>query len=1245
MAIFNIPTKYIKSLNEVSLPQLVYQIMYYEISRLNLLNKGLHISLNTKTGDGGSDGEFHAFNKAIPNDHPFLPQGNIVFQFKAATIDDKVWFEKEVLVGDKTELKPKLKELINDNYTYILITNQTDLPANKLEAKEQILKEIFENVGYQNVNVKIIDLTKLAEWVNSIPQIYLTLNPSTKYFELFENFVDEIKDSSENLVYINDENREKSIMQIQAQIETSLTSGKASFIRVEGFSGIGKTRLVFEALNHENFSVFTLYIRSYLNDILGDLISFCKTLPDNSQELVIFVIDECSYNEHVQICRHLKTYPNIVVITIDQVLSEQDQINCKEEYRVKLEGLSEEKTTELIQNANSVLPPDIAKKIAYFTEGYPRLAKFMAESFDIEKGDTNDPDYKSSLLNRIIDKVTDSIEEIKILQAISMFKMFPYTDDFKTYKPIIFKHFNIDLSTASITIDRLTRKGIIRKAGRFLYISPRPISIHLFNQFLATYDYDFINELFEKLNNTGLMNSFFEKLQSTPFDASQHKELLYQILSNLTYEQISDEFGAKIFYTLCLKDKKHSVNILSHLLENKTTEDLLHLTEGRRYLVFALEQLISFKETFEGSANILFRLAVAENESWGNNAKGTFIGSFQWLLGGTEVNIVNRLDFLQRLYHVHTEDQERIVLQEALKNSYPKFHYSATHKNYPNIPENIPDHYYPSTQGEIVQYLNKLEFVIKHCYEQSSAVYKPHILNDVISSLRSFLFYPEFGLWILDFIEAEISYYDQLKSNFFEEISTTLKYEQDEKLSDEIIARLNAINDNFFNPQNTKDIKELLYTTSEYRYNSSEEFTTHLTHVANDIFIDKNFQRLLDQETENTYAIGQKLAEIDKKKVLYEDVLNLIKDVDSNNDLRFVKAYLLSNINSKYQKLILEEIYKRLQDKSLVFDFIHSMNPKEKDVTEYLYFLIKNKDIPTSYLTRLTYGFWLRDLDKETFIDFIDHVNGLIENKCHSFELCMQYIFRSSHQDKNLVEKYTNYYIENGIFTCKDQNRISHHLNQLIDKYFFYDLVFSDLMLSKVWEAILDEFSDEAKFDKREFSTIYKIIQKYPNFFWIKIKTTLDELQPDRYPLYSNFVTFMQGGYLSRKFTNSLFNFIDSNEVLSWLKSTTYEKAKYIVADSFNIDFKNDSLPDIVLKVLTEFPDDEKLYFSIKCNSESWSGSYVPVADEKISNIDKMIDLYRENDSVLDFLKWSRKSFEYDRERAQRDDEERDLFD
>lgn len=1239
MALFDIELDYIKNLDEVRLPELVYQIMFYEVSKLNLLNQGLNISLNTKTADGGSDGEFINFDKPVPSNHNFLPNKSIVFQFKAAIVGDKAWLEKELL--HKTELKPKLKDLISKGYSYYLITSKTDLPAKNIEQREDYLKEIFQEKGYPDVEVKIITATKLREWASTIPQIFLRLNPDTTYFDRFKIYERVINQQSQDIEYINDEKREKGILEIRKKVEETLLHNKSSFIRIEGFSGIGKTRFVYESLNDNKFKEFVLYVKSFKDSILNDLVSFCKKQALNSNELVVFVIDECSYDEHKLIYKHLNEYVNFVIITIDQVLSTQDKISCPEEFRIMLEGLEEKECVALIQKVNTILPEDIARKIAYFTEGYPRLAYYMAESYDITKDDNNF--NRGDLLERIITNVTGgNVEEIKILQAISMFKMFPDKEEFKNAKSIILEHFNIDRTNASIIIKKLIAKGIVREAGRFLYISPRPISIHLFNDFLANSDYDEIDELFIKLNMQGLMNSFFEKLGSVVFDSSQHKDLLFRILSRLTYEQLNDDLGSRILYTLCLKDKKYAISVLNKLFENKSREELLEFKEGRRYLVWTLDNLVSFNETFNDAVKLLFRLSRAEIETWGNNSKGVFKETFQWLLSGTEVNIVNRLDLLKELYFEYENDEDRLILLDSFKNSYPKVNYTGSHKNHSNIPENIPEHYDPNTQKEIDDYFEKLKELIVLFYENSSENIQIKILNNLISSLRIMMWYEQINFWLLSFLESKKNLNIYSDNLYFVEIGNTLKYDRDKRLSKEIIKELEAIQNSYINNDNLKDIKNLFYRTEEYRYNSKEDFEKHCELIAKDLFKNKDFNELINKGINNTYRIGRKLSEIDLDGRLYNDIINLLKNVNKDSSIRFIEGYIsLSKMGEKENReQLFNDIYNNLAIKSLTFDFIHLLKPSEISCN-YLFNLLKDDVIDSSLLENLTFGFWLRDFSKEEFIVFIEKINSIIKNKSDSFDLAMQYIRQKN--DMELINKYIIYYIENGIFDVEN-SRIEHDIRRGVESFIKNGFRFEEKTLLSVWNSILGEFQKEGRFDGEKFDALYEIIKEYPSFFWKLISNKLYELKPDSYPIYSKFVDFMQGGCMSNWFSHSLFNFIDSDEVINWIKNTDYKKAKYIVADSFNIDFKQSELPIIVIKMLDEFPNDKDLFSSIVTRSESWSGSYVYVANEKIANIELMLKMYKENKNIVEFLKYHKKYYESKRDREKTIDEERDLF-
>lgn len=1242
MALFDVDLDYIKNLDEVQLPELVHQIMFYEQSRFNLTHRGLNISLNTKTADGGSDGEFINFDKPIPESHEFLPNKSICFQFKASEIKDKRWLEKEILNSSESDLSPKLKELIEKNYSYYLVSNKTDLPTQNIEDKEKVLKDLFNLRGYDNVDVKIITATKLRDWVNSIPQIYLRLNTASRYFDRFEDYQSIINKQSNNIEYINDNARTDGISQIANKIEDTFEHSKSAFIRVEGFSGIGKTRFVYESLNNDIFKDLVLYVKSFKDSILDDLVLFCKQLPSNSTQPVLFVIDECSYEDHKQIYKHLIQYNNIIVITIDQILSNQDMTICSEEYRIKLEGLAEEECIKLIQNKNSVLPYDIARKIAYFTEGYPRLAYFMAESYDIG----NDDIYnfkQADLLDRIIKKVTNNeLNELKILQAVSMFKMFPDKEEYIKAKNIILEHFSIDKIEFSILKTKLLEKGIIREAGRFLYISPRPISLHLFNTFLMTNDYEDIDNLFNILKNNGLINSFFEKLQEVSFDSYQHKDLLFQVLSKITYANLNENLGSRIIYTLCLKDKEQTINLLNSLLKHKSKDELLLLKEGRRYLVWSLDKLISFNDTFNDSMKLLFRLSIAEVETWANNSKGIFIETFQWLLGGTEVNIVNRLTLLKELFLEYTEDNDREILLDALTNSYPKFHYTGSHKNDSSIPEYIPDHYEPSNQEEINDYFNKLKELVTFFYKMSTDNHKIKILTDLISSIRIMMKYNQINSWVLDFIESKKNISNDLEKIYFEEIGDVLKFDKEEKLSKDMAKKLKTIHNRYINAENIKDIKNIFYKVEEYRYSSEKDFERHCELIAKDFFKNKTFEEALNKSFLNLNSIGRKVSELDKDGAFYNDIINLLKDIDKDSNIQFIRGYLSQNKMAKkeHHKQLFKDIYNNSSDKNLVFEFIHLLEPSEVSC-DYLFHLLKNRMINSSLLENLTFGFWLREYREEDFISFIDRINELIEDKSDSFDLAMQYIQHK--QDVDLNKKYIIYYIENGIFDI-DISRVDHNIYLGVQFFIENGSKFENTTLMKIWKSTLNELSKEGRFDGEKFMGLFKIIRAYPNFFWNLISIELDRVKPNSYPEYSKFVDFMQGGWMSRCFNDSIFNFITPSLIINWIKKTDYTKAKYIIAETFNIDFKNDILPEIVINMLEEFPNDKNLYSSMITNSESWTGSYVPYANEKIVNIETMLDTYQHLTSVLAFLNYSKKYYELMRDREIIRDEERSLF-
>src|SRR5712692_7553862 len=96
-----------------------------------------------------------------------------------------------------------------------------------------------------------------------------------------------------------------------------------------------------------------------------------------------------------------------------------------------------------------------------------------------------------------------------------------------------------------------------------------------------------------------------------------------------------DEGGRAIFFSLSLADPPAALRLLQRTIGHMARDGLLQFQEGRRDVIWALENMVLHADLFRPAAELLLALAEAENETWSNNASGVFAGLFS--LGYGEV--------------------------------------------------------------------------------------------------------------------------------------------------------------------------------------------------------------------------------------------------------------------------------------------------------------------------------------------------------------------------------------------------------------------------------------------------------------------------------------------------------------------------------------------------------------------------------------------------------------------------------
>lgn len=168
-------------------------------------------------------------------------------------------------------------------------------------------------------------------------------------------------------------------------------------------------------------------------------------------------------------------------------------------------------------------------------------------------------------------------------------------------------------------------------------------------------------------------------------------------------ERVSDSAYAEMLAALVEVDARCVVDLLGHTLSG--IDDLTEVQgKARRNLVWTLMKAAFPEDTFGSAACLLLRLAVAENESYTDNATGVLAELFPLILGGTAADSRRRLRFLREAAD-STDPKQRIVVVEALTKGIKTEHFERmagpeAHGLRPSL-----DSWQPTTRAETTDYL------------------------------------------------------------------------------------------------------------------------------------------------------------------------------------------------------------------------------------------------------------------------------------------------------------------------------------------------------------------------------------------------------------------------------------------------------------------------------------------------------------------------------------------------------------
>ena len=238
-----VSAEHIPQLTERTFPALLRRLLSAEAQAHGLPVHGIHVAGSITTPDGGEDGRI-TWTEGPPHTL-ILPSRFCQFQVKAGKVGPAS-AAREV-VGRNGEVKPMVRSALEAGGHYLLLCAHP-YPYQQIEARENRMREAIRGAGVDihDVQAKFCDADWVASWVNRHPSVAAwvkertkggTVDPLRSWF----HWASRAEHDSSRLA-------EDDRLGVLREPVRGGASGPRRVVRVVGASGIGKSRLILEAL-------------------------------------------------------------------------------------------------------------------------------------------------------------------------------------------------------------------------------------------------------------------------------------------------------------------------------------------------------------------------------------------------------------------------------------------------------------------------------------------------------------------------------------------------------------------------------------------------------------------------------------------------------------------------------------------------------------------------------------------------------------------------------------------------------------------------------------------------------------------------------------------------------------------------------------------------------------------------------------------------------------------------------------
>jgi len=989
--------------------------------------------------------------------------------------------------------------------------------------------------------------------------------------------------------------------------------------RIVGPKNSGKTRLVYEMYKaideslpiHENLANLIYY------DLKGERFSDTVRIKfqdlKNSFQRKILVLDNCPIDIHKEVFNEFPIDGKISLLSIgDNEDGEGASFFIDKDFA--------QETIEKI--SNEIGNPRNTNFIVDSSKG--NLREAIAMIGKIPEGEVGLSEIYQTKWQQILGTELYSKKTLRVLEELSLFTHVGFSERFEKQSDILLYNTQVEAKEElNEIIIQLSETGIVKITGDFVILEAfvEELAFKRLER-LAKED---LNEYFKLITNCRLSKQFSNRLVELNKLKGTHSliEVLAQEGGLLTqYEFINSDQGARILMSLAEIEPKKVLQIIDTAIGSKNYDQLKEVEDGRRYIVWSLERLVYREETFEGAANLLFKLSVAENENIVNNATSQFCQLFQLFLPATTVSLAIRLELLNKLITDAT-DPERKVIISALDRALMVRGFTRMGGADKQAGETFVD-YQPKTNEEILDYwktviemlesLDEYDILVNKFNAQIHEGNSSEILNAIVRKLD------KDGTIDKD-LRQQFEYLTndkrEVAPGIIGKIKELLEKYSENTVKEKLEYRIALAP---YSSYKTKDGK--LVNRSEEK---AEELAKELIDTKTDDWLN-DIDILLANEQRLSFGFGKNIAKLkpDYQVLIDKSIekLSLVAFEEQNNS--FVEGYLSGIDNQEFKR---NAINLYLANAEIAYHAIRMTRFLEVELSdlEKLYALITANP---KYVVALQY-LQLNNLPDEDLISFI---NWLKEIEPYgwwtSIDICQFNLEKKEELSAPILALIRDLLMKEDILKG-DGSHTPFSMLQYVDLFKKYE------------KNNLDD--DLAEFLAKEIITVSKEISINHEYHFKDILDILFEKKWDKTwnIIGANILKSDYYGWYNLKGLLKKYKAFDQDKLLSWMDEHPDEAPQKVISfiELIVKDGDTDKWTPIVLEMFNRYSSNESFLsiLSSDLHSYSWSGSLVPLLESRKSLVELL--LTHEKPEIQNFAKTNVAYFEDSIKREKRSDQ------